>query len=194
MSEDVNLHDEFTRKAQKASARREKLLLRSAYDGREKEFSRAAALFCPEPTRTQQQFKDQNNPNKVMDTFARTGDPSVLMSGRKVVYGDFTDVVDYKESLERVIRGQEMFFSLPAEIRDRFKNDPAQLLDFVQDEANRDEAIKLGLIEPEKPSSPTNRAGTASSSSGVPTPDPAPSSSKTPVSGAGKGGSVPGTT
>lgn len=38
------------------------------------------------------------------------------------------------------------FDLLPAAVRDKFQNDPAQLFDFVMDAGNRDEAIKLGLI------------------------------------------------
>jgi phage internal scaffolding protein len=40
-----------------------------------------------------------------------------------------------------------MFNDLPSSIRSRFGNDPAAFLDFVNDEGNADEMIKLGLIE-----------------------------------------------
>jgi len=36
--------------------------------------------------------------------------------------------------------------SLPSKIRDRFGNDPSQLLSFLADSSNKDEAISLGLV------------------------------------------------
>jgi phage internal scaffolding protein len=38
--------------------------------------------------------------------------------------------------------------ALPAQIRSRFDNDPAKLIDFLENEQNHDEAIKLGLVNP----------------------------------------------
>lgn len=64
----------------------------------------------------------------------------------QMIYGDFTDVVDYETSLQRIDRAQQSFAALPAKIRDRFHNDPAELIEFVSNADNRDEAIKLGLI------------------------------------------------
>lgn len=61
--------------------------------------------------------------------------------------GDFSDLPSYQEAIIRVADAQERFASLPAVIRDRFENDPAKLLEFVGNSANKDEAIKLGLID-----------------------------------------------
>ena len=36
--------------------------------------------------------------------------------------------------------------ALPAQIRSRFENDPAKLIDFLDNSENLDEAIKLGLV------------------------------------------------
>ena len=36
--------------------------------------------------------------------------------------------------------------TLPADLRKRFSNDPGQLLSFLENEDNRAEAIKLGLV------------------------------------------------
>ena len=42
----------------------------------------------------------------------------------------------------------DAFMALPAAVRERFNNDPAELVDFVSDVNNRSEAIDLGLIPP----------------------------------------------
>lgn len=73
------------------------------------------------------------------------------------VYGDFTQYQDYQQNLNTVIQAQEAFDSLRAEVRKRFDNDPAQLMKFLDDEKNREEAIQLGLLEPKKePAVPTS--------------------------------------
>jgi phage internal scaffolding protein len=43
---------------------------------------------------------------------------------------------------------QYQFDQLPALIRDRFHNDPQEMLAFLNDPNNYDEAIKLGLVNP----------------------------------------------
>lgn len=57
----------------------------------------------------------------------------------------------YAEAFAMVENAQEQFMTLPAAVRDRFRNDPASLFDFILDDGNRDEAIKLGLIPKPKP-------------------------------------------
>ena len=47
-----------------------------------------------------------------------------------------------------VMAADDAFMALPANIRERFNNDPAELVDFVSDDRNRSEAIDLGLVPP----------------------------------------------
>ena len=44
--------------------------------------------------------------------------------------------------------------SLLSRVRKRYNNDPAELLEFVMDEKNREEAVFLGLIEKPQESAP----------------------------------------
>jgi phage internal scaffolding protein len=46
-----------------------------------------------------------------------------------------------------LIEAQNAFKTLPASIRAEFNNDPAQVIDFLNDPANRDKAIEIGLID-----------------------------------------------
>ena len=46
-----------------------------------------------------------------------------------------------------MIRAQEAFDALPSSWRTKFNNDPANFVDFCQDPNNRDEMVKLGMIE-----------------------------------------------
>lgn len=104
----------------------------------------------------QQQFKDQSDVNNIMKKYRGLGysynslpEPS---AGR---YVDLVDLPSYEDSLKIVIQAEETFMSLPAEIRDRFHNDPNKLIKFLADENNNDEAIKLGLVNPKKDKVPT---------------------------------------
>lgn len=96
--------------------------------------------------RTHQSFKNECDINVIMKRAMATG--VMPVASRVAQYGDFSSVKDYQQSLDLVISAQDMFAAMPSHIRARFNNDPASLLQFVNDKANFDEAVKLGLIEP----------------------------------------------
>lgn len=70
------------------------------------------------------------------------GDPARAAQAQ---YGDFTSVPTYQEAQNLIARTTETFEALPSDLRDRFSNDPAVFLDFVNDEKNVDECIRLGI-------------------------------------------------
>ena len=97
---------------------------------------------------TQAQFQDECDINKIMDRYMRTGclsDPLNRM--RPGTYGDFTEMGDYMENMNKIVQAREMFDALPAKVRERFGNNPGAMIDFVMDPANQKEAIDLGLLE-----------------------------------------------
>jgi len=97
---------------------------------------------------TQQSAKDECDINVIIDRIKRGADLPDL--GEKVPrYGDFSVVpTDLRECLNAVRMADDLFMSLDAKIRRRFDNDPALMLDFLNDSLNRDEAVELGLVEP----------------------------------------------
>lgn len=105
-----------------------------------------------EPRLTQQNAKDECDINIIVAKAKQGADLSQQM--RTPMFGDFTNLPSYRESLLLVNKARDAFMALDAEVRKRFGNDPAQLLDFVADSKNRDEAIKLGLIEAPKGPTP----------------------------------------
>lgn len=121
------------------------IFLRTMYNYDTDAASNESGLACEEPTLAQQHFKEECDINTILHRFNITGLlPEAPISPR---YGDFTGIGDYHTALNRVIAAQEEFEALPAQIRARFENDPAQLIEFLNDEANRSEAVELGLIE-----------------------------------------------
>jgi phage internal scaffolding protein len=120
--------------------------LRSPYNYDRDAASNESGLACEEPSLTQQHFKDETDINNILRQFNITGLlPESPLSAR---YGDFTGIVDYQSALNAVIAAESEFEALPAELRARFQNDPANLLNFLEDENNRPEAEKLGLVVP----------------------------------------------
>ena len=100
------------------------------------------------PSLTQQQFRDECDINKIMDRYLRTGVLSDPLDKRGTPkYGDYADLGNYMDHMNKVVEANEMFEALPASIRKRFNNNPGDLIEFVMDENNRAEAELLGLIE-----------------------------------------------
>ena len=121
------------------------VFLRTAYNYDKDAASNESGLACEEPSLAQQHFKDECDINNILRQFNITGLlPESPLSPR---YGDFTGISDYHTALNRVIAAQDEFDALPAQIRARFANDPAQLIEFLENSDNRSEAEELGLIE-----------------------------------------------
>jgi len=53
--------------------------------------------------------------------------------------------------MDAVNQAQASFQAQPATIRDRFRNNPAEFIKFVQDPQNQEELIKLGLASRKQP-------------------------------------------
>lgn len=119
-----------------------------------------ATRYCPpevKPFRTSpesmthQECARDCDVNYIMQKYVETG---VMPSGTRLpIDGAIMSSVgqDFQAIMDSMVQARQEFESLPAKLRDRFANDPARLVAFLGDSANRDEAIKLGLIAaPEK--------------------------------------------
>ena len=127
--------------------------LRTPYNYDVDKVSDETGLSCPELTLAQQNFKDECDINHIVRQFGLTGElPGKPLSPQ---YGDFTGVLDYHSAVNAVLAVQDDFMELPAQLRSRFSNDPAELIDFLSNEENREEAIKLGLIAAKPISEPS---------------------------------------
>lgn len=88
--------------------------------------------------------------NKILGRFRATGFLNHTNLNRPC-YQDFSDTPSYMEALNIIKKAEAVFAALPARVRARVDNDPAKLIDFVNDPENDDELISLGLKE--KPTS-----------------------------------------
>lgn len=104
------------------------------------------AKAFPNKSLTVQADKDRCCVNNIMARYRKTGlvDHVRQHEGR---YGDFTTAGDFQEAMSVVASAQQSFDLLPAEVRKRFDNDPAEFLDFVAKEDNFPELVKMGLAK-----------------------------------------------
>lgn len=99
----------------------------------------------PDPSRTRQEFRDECDINVLMKKYERDG---LLAHVREFngQYGDFTNVPQsYQDACNQIIAAQEMFMSIPAEVRAKFDNDPGKFLELVESDPEGEKLYELGL-------------------------------------------------
>lgn len=125
--------------------------------------------FCEGPSLTRQEFKDECDLGKIIARFTATAEGREQLALAKGYLGgrfeDVSQVPDYRSAFDYVKRADEAFMRLPPNVRTRFDNDPAAFLDFVDNPANLDELVAMGLAEP-KVSSPEKAVDSAVPSAG----------------------------
>ena len=104
-------------------------------------------LTCSDATRAKQSFASECDINNIMARYQKTG----LVTHVAAHQGNYTDLPaydDFHASMNAVTAANSSFASLPSSVRSRFHNDPGEFLDFVQDKANADEMVSMGLSIP----------------------------------------------
>lgn len=132
---------------------------------------------------TRQEFAAECDINTIMARYIRTGEmPHVNL--RAPQYFDSSGV-DFQTHMQAIGEAKSLFAELPSDIRNRFRNDPGQFIDFCSDPSNRTELAHMGLLSPEAarsvlrpsaPSAPAAKAPQAPPASAETPPAPAPSS------------------
>lgn len=122
-----------------------KVFVRNPYNYDIALVSQETGLECKDPSLAQQHMKDECDINVLVERFGVTG--TMPQTPLEPTYGDFSGVSDYHSALNAIRASEEAFMGLPAQLRAKFDHDPNALLQFLQNEQNRDEAIQLGLID-----------------------------------------------
>jgi len=100
------------------------------------------AVDTGEESLVQQHFVDEVDINSIMRRFGVTGQlPRGNLGG---VYGDFTGITDYESAAEAVRRADEGFMRLPADVRDRFGNDPGTFSRLAHEMSQEDFEAEFG--------------------------------------------------
>lgn len=109
---------------------------------------RRTQVFNESPSMTQQEFREECNIKNIVRKALKTGLPPPTKKG---FFGDFVGV-DFTSMQNTMAQASEAFNSLHPAIRRKFHNNPAELIEFIEDNQNYEEAVKMGLIPmPEKP-------------------------------------------
>jgi len=112
-------------------------------------------------TKTQQQFVKQSDVNNIMKQYKATGTIVYKRNAQEGVYTDMTNL-SYQEALDSVRAADQAFQQVPAQLRERFGHNPENLIKYLQNPANTEEAYSLGLkvrppIKPGPDSAPADQ-------------------------------------
>lgn len=103
----------------------------------EVDYSKSKSLTVQSPT-------EEVDINKIMARIQKG--QTVLTSQGQPFYGDVSDFGGLQEAIIKVQDAEDLFMQFPADVRERFENDPVQMLQFLEDPANRKEAEEIGLV------------------------------------------------
>jgi len=95
----------------------------------------------------EQQHANDQNINTIMRKMRTQGILPSLKEGGQ--YGNFTNAQDFQIAQNKIIEAKNDFNRLPAELRKQFDNEPYNLLIYLEDPENREEAIQNGLLPPD---------------------------------------------
>ena len=69
-------------------------------------------------------------------------------------YVDLASRPDFHEAQLVIANAASVFETIPAKVREKFKNDPSEFLEFIQDENNREEMLEMGFTDEHLPPLP----------------------------------------
>lgn len=129
-----------------------------------------------EPSLTKQSEAWGCDINNIVRQFTETGIYTHV--NQRAALGQYLDLpggFEYQDALNVIVAGEAAFDSLPSSVRERFANNPANFLAFLQDPDNQDEAIRMGLAtrkeppeaEPRPPSPPAPPTGGSENGGGA---------------------------
>jgi len=126
------------------SQEKQTMFIRTANNYDRDQASLETGLACLDKSYTQQQFKEESDINEIVRRFNITGQLPTVAS--PPLYQDFEGIFDYQSALNAIQSADAAFLELDAELRSQFNNNPAELMEFLDNPGNRDQAIELGLI------------------------------------------------
>lgn len=106
-----------------------------------------SGLACLDESRTKQSFAEEVDINTIMRRFGQTG--QLPENVRPPTYQDFVGIFDFHTAMNAVASAGESFDKMPADVRTRFHNDPAEFVAFCSDDSNLEAMDKMGLTSPE---------------------------------------------
>lgn len=104
---------------------------------------------CDSESKVEQQHQNDADINTIMRKLHSQGVLPYYKNGGD--FGDFTSVEDFHEAQNKIAQARLDFMALPAVLRQKFNNDPGELIQFLDNPDNLAEAREMGLVSPERP-------------------------------------------
>lgn len=129
---------------------------RKRYDEEQNAFhgELTAIDFSTDPGKTIQEPAEDTDINILMHRMGvKDGSQLPYFQNPRAIYGDLSEMPDDPVELANIMHdGKIAFMRIPANIRQRYAS-PEELFQFMNDDNNYDEAVKLGLLakRPEAP-------------------------------------------
>lgn len=125
---------------------------------------RKALAAEKQPSKCKQEFAKEADINNVIKRMER-GQTVQENVGQ---FADVSNIGDLASAMRTVTDAKDAFMELHPNVRARFNNDPRQLVAFLEDVDNYEEAVKMGLVKKVKAQPSPPPAGSAT----PPTPPP----------------------
>lgn len=123
-------------------------------DDKGKNVRKKVINYTGEDSLVQKDQQDMTDIKNILQKYGRTGMLPIMQD--EELYGDFSNVPDFMEAQNIIIKAEQQFALLSSDVRKKFDNDPAKFLEFCGKEENKEEMIKLGLAKkPLPPEGPT---------------------------------------
>lgn len=99
---------------------------------------------------TQQSYAAAADVRNIIKQYDRTG---LIANVNKGIaqYGDYSEINEYAEALNVVIRANESFAEIPSHIREQFDNNAGLFFEFATNPKNKEKMIEMGLAEAPEP-------------------------------------------
>lgn len=119
--------------------------------------SKRVASLSTAPSMTDKTAFEETDINNIVARYEKTG--MLPMSNKRGtgIYADVSNLPDLLGAAILLKESQDIFDQLPSRLREKFKNSPQNMIDFISDPKNQKEALSLGLIVPldTQPKNPT---------------------------------------
>lgn len=111
---------------------------------------RVAVDLSSENPKTEQHHRDHVSTQFIMNKAAKTG---MMQHVRQEAptYSELPPRMHYQDAMNLIAAARSTFESIPAITREKFDNDPAQFLDFINNPENREQMLEMGFTDDHLP-------------------------------------------
>lgn len=119
-------------------------------DGKPYRHSKAVCDCSNDKIIVEQHHKNDVNINTIVKRHAQGSDlieKTAALRGDPQYQMDDIPTNDFQEAMNIVVKAQSTFDQLPSDIRKQFNNNPAEMLDFIQNPDNGPQLVEMGLAQ-----------------------------------------------